>query len=408
MATGQNLTIANALLKDIYSKGVTEQINSETPALGNIKSTATNISNVGGAGVNFTVHMGRNQGIGARGEGERLPDAGQQTYARGTTDLKSLYGTIQATGQVMNQAKTDPQAFADVLGEEVTRLRTDLAKDQNRMMYRDGTGTLAAATAGDTTSFVVTVDNITWLEVGMRVDLLQASTLGNPVPTRRNPTADTFLTITAIDKATKVVTFDQEVATITSGDVIVRSGGPVNSWNKEWNGFGNIVSATGDLHGISATTYSQWQSVVHTSVGTLTELKMNAVVQDIRENGSKPTRVLTTPGCYNAYWNALQSMRQYVNKTDLEGGLGSLAFSTPYGNVPMLTDFDAKPGEMLFLNESHIFINTNVGWEWIDEQGDMWQKVAGYDVFVAEMRNYSQITTNRRNAHGKMTGVTEA
>ena len=91
MADGVSLSIGTAILKQIYSEGVNEQINNETVALGHIKSTSKNITNVGGAGVNFTAHFGRNHGIGARNELEVLPTAGQQTYARGSTGLKSLY-----------------------------------------------------------------------------------------------------------------------------------------------------------------------------------------------------------------------------------------------------------------------------------------------------------------------------
>lgn len=407
MANGQDLAVANALLKNVYSNGINEQINSETPALGQIKSSGKNISTVGGAGVRFIAHFGRNHGIGARNEMERLPDAGQQVYAQGNTGLKSLYGTVQVTGQVMNQAKADYQSFVNVVNDEVSRIKTDLAKDQNRQVYGDGTGTLATVATAGTASATIVFDDVHWVEAGARVDLLQGTTLTNAVPTVRNPVANRFLIVVSVNPTTKAITFDQTVATFTVGDVIVRSGGTTNSWKKEWTGFGKLISATDVLFGIDPATYPDWKSVVKTSTGTLTELKMNQVVQEIRAKGSKPTRILTTPGCYNAYWNTLQTMRTYVNKTDLEGGLGSLAFSTPYGNIPILTDFDAPAGTIYFPNESEIEINTNVGWEWIDEQGSMWQKIPGYDGFVAEMRNYSELTTKRRNAHGKMTGVTE-
>lgn len=407
MPNGQDLAVANALLKNVYQDGVNEQINNETPALGQIKSSATNITTVGGAGVRFSAHFGRNHGIGARAENELLPEAGQQLYAQGNTGLKSLYGAIQVSGQVMNQAKADYQSFVNVVDDEVRRVKTDLAKDQNRQVYGDGTGTLAAVTGSGTASATITFDDVRWLSPGMRVDLLQGTTLGNAVPTVRNPVANRYLIINSINETTKAVTFDQSVATFTAGDVIVRSGGSVNSWKKEWTGFGAIIKGSGTLFGIDPASFPDWVAVEKTGTGTLTELKMNAVVQDIRKKGSKPTRVLTTPGCYNAYWSALQSMRQYVNKTDLSGGLGDLAFSTPYGNIPLMTDFDCNGQTMWFPNESELQINTNVGWEWIDEQGNMWQKVSRQDTFVAELRNYSELTTKRRNAHGVLKGVTE-
>ena len=412
MADGVSLAIGSAVLKQIYSDGVNEQINNETPALGHIKSTAKNITNVGGAGVAFVAHFGRNHGIGARGELERLPEAGQQLYARGTTGLKSLYGASQCTGQVMNQAKTNPQSFIDYVGEEMTRLKTDLAKDQNRQVYGDGTGTLAVTTAAGSAVTTLTVDDTIYLSIGARIDVLQASTLSNAVPTPRNTA---YVTVTGINETTKVITVSAAIATITVGDALVRSSRTAsqgtNSWNKEWAGFKSIISSSGSLYGIDPATYPDWKSTVNAPVagsGALTELDLDKVVQDVRRKGSKPTRIITTPGVYRAYWSALQGLRQYVNKTDLNGGVGSaLSFTTPYGEIPMMTDFDCPKGVAWFPNDAEIQLNTNVGWEWIDEQGATWQKIPGYDGFIAEMRNYAELTTYRRNAHGKLAGILE-
>lgn len=412
MTDGVSLAIGSAVLKQIYSDGVNEQINSETPALGHIKSTAKNITNVGGAGVAFVAHFGRNHGIGARGELERLPNAGQQLYARGTTGLKSLYGAIQCTGQVMNQAKTNPQSFIDYVGEEMTRLKTDLAKDQNRQVYGDGTGTLATVVTADTTTSVLEVDDVVYIGIGARIDVLDVDTLGNATPTVRTTN---YVTVTGVDEVNNTVTLDTEIATLQVGDVLVRSSRTssegTNSWNKEWHGFGKIISDSGSLYGIDPATYPDWKSYVATPAdagGALTELDLDTVVQNVRRKGSKPSRIITTPGVYRAYWSALQGLRQYVNKTDLNGGVGGgLSFTTPYGDIPMMTDFDCPKGVAWFPNDSEIELNTNVGWEWIDEQGATWQKIPGYDGFIAEMRNYSELTTKRRNAHGKLEGIAE-
>ena len=412
MADGVSLAIGTAILKQIYSDGVNEQINNETPALSNIKSTAKNITNVGGAGVAFVAHFGRNHGIGARNELEQLPAAGQQVYARGTTGLKSLYGAIQCTGQVMYQAKTNPQSFVDYVGEEMTRLKSDLAKDQNRQVYGDGTGTLAKVTAADTTTTVVEVDDLTYISIGMRIDILDESTLGNAVPTAQNTN---YLIVTGIDETNLEITVDTSVAAVAIDDVLVRSSrtsaGGTNSWNKEWTGFKAIISDTGTLYGIDPTVHPDWASTVLTTasnVGVLTELDLDNVVQNVRRKGSKPTRIITTPGVYRAYWNALEGLRQFVNKPDMNGGVsGGLSFTTPYGDIPMMTDFDAPKGVAWFPNDKELALNTNVGWEWIDEQGATWQKIPSYDGFIAEMRNYSELTTYRRNAHGKLEGIAE-
>ena len=220
MSEGQNLAIANVILKDVYGD-INEQINNATPALDGIKSTARNITQVGGLGVKFVAHVGRNTGIGARAEDEDLPEAGNQQYVDGQTGLKSFYGSVRLTGQVMAQASQNYQTFADVTAEEIERIRDDIAKDQNRQVFGDGTGTLASITVAPSASVTVTMDNVKYLHTGMRVDVVDISaTAGSATPVVLNTAG--YLTITGINKTTKVVTFSAAV-TAAVGDAIVRS-----------------------------------------------------------------------------------------------------------------------------------------------------------------------------------------
>ena len=57
--------------------------------------------------------------------------------------------------------------------------------------------------------------------------------------------------------------------------------------------------------------------------------------------------------------------------------------------------------------ESAMALVKNQDWKFIDEQGDIMQKVAGYDVFVGEMRKFWELATKRRNAHGLIKDITE-
>jgi hypothetical protein len=413
MSEGQNLAIANVILKDVYGD-INEQISNATPALDGIKSTARNITQVGGLGVKFVAHVGRNTGIGARGEDEDLPEAGNQQYVDGQTGLKSFYGSVRLTGQVMAQASQNYQTFADVTAEEIERIRDDIAKDQNRQVFGDGTGTLAkVATANSSAAATLTLDDVKYLHVGMRVDVLLAASLGNSVPTPAHTGG--YVTITGINKTTKVVTFDRNLASsVTVGSAVVRSNSTsssqVNNWKKEWTGFGAIISSTGELHGIDPATTPAWAA--HTTdisvSGTpqqITEEDMIAMVTDIAEDGDKPDVIWTDHGSWNGYWKALEEKRRYVNKVDLQGGNRGLGFATEFGDLPFKADFDAPKGKMWFVNSKKINLNTNRGWEWIDEDGSKWKQVPRRDAFIAYLRNYSELSTYRRNTHGCISGI---
>ena len=411
MSEGQNLAIANVILKDVYGD-INEQINNATPALDGIKSTARNITQVGGLGVKFVAHVGRNTGIGARAEDEDLPEAGNQQYVDGQTGLKSFYGSVRLTGQVMAQASQNYQTFADVTAEEIERIRDDIAKDQNRQVFGDGTGTLASITVAPSASVTVTMDNVKYLHTGMRVDVVDISaTAGSATPVVLNTAG--YLTITGINKTTKVVTFSAAV-TAAVGDAIVRSNSTatsvVNNWKKEWTGFDAIVNATTALHGIDPATTPAWAAHLRdiSSAGVaqqITEEDMIGMVTDIAEDGDKPDVIWTDHGSWNGYWKALEEKRRYVNKVDLDGGNRGLGFATMFGDLPFKADFDAPDGKMWFINSKKVNLNTNRGWEWIDEDGSKWKQVPRRDAFIAYLRNYSEISTYRRNTHGCITGI---
>lgn len=411
MSEGQNLAIANVILKDVYGD-INEQINNATPALDGIKSTARNITQVGGLGVKFVAHVGRNTGIGARGEDEDLPEAGNQQYVDGQTGLKSFYGSVRLTGQVMAQASQNYQTFADVTAEEIERIRDDIAKDQNRQIFGDGTGTLASLTVAASAEATLTVDNVKYVHIGMRVDVVDISATGSS-STATILNAGGYATVTGINKATKVITLDKSV-TAAVGDALVRSNSTatatVNNWKKEWTGFGAIISDTGVLHGIDPATTPAWAA--HTkdiSVGgvaqQITEEDMIGMVTDIAEDGDKPDVIWTDHGSWNGYWKALQENRRYVNKVDLQGGNRSLGFATEFGDLPFKADFDAPEGKMWFVNSKKVNLNTNRGWEWIDEDGSKWKQVPRRDAFIAYLRNYSEVSTYRRNTHGVISGI---
>jgi hypothetical protein len=413
MSEGQNLAIANVILKDVYGD-INEQINNATPALDGIKSTARNITQVGGLGVKFVAHVGRNTGIGARGEDEDLPEAGNQQYVDGQTGLKSFYGSVRLTGQVMAQASQNYQTFADVTAEEIERIRDDIAKDQNRQVFGDGTGTLAkVATANTSAAATLTLDDVKYLHVGMRVDVLLAASLGNSVPSPAHTGG--YVTITGINKTTKVVTFDRNLATsVTVGSAVVRSNSTsssqVNNWKKEWTGFGAIISATGSLHGIDPSTTPAWAAKtkdisVSSVPQQITEEDMIGMVTDIAEDGDKPDVIWTDHGSWNGYWKALEEKRRYVNKVDLQGGNRGLGFATEFGDLPFKADFDAPKGKMWFVNSKKVNLNTSRGWEWIDEDGSKWKQVPRRDAFIAYLRSYSEISTYRRNTHGVISGI---
>jgi hypothetical protein len=255
-----SLTTAAALLKEIYEPGLQEQLNTEVVGLRRIEKTSEGVSaDTGGRYVRFPVRVRRNQGIGYRQELEQLQAGGQQGYAAAQIGLKFGYGRLRVSGQLMDLAETNEQAFVNALDEEVEGLKSDVLKDCNRIFYGDGTGALAVLTANATAN-TATAQSTQYLEVGQVIDIV--STAGAVRGANR--------TITAINTSTGAVTYDgADITTDITGDLIVRQGsGPVSSTvMREPNGLKSIVTSTGALYNIDPATEPVWAATVDSNAG---------------------------------------------------------------------------------------------------------------------------------------------
>jgi hypothetical protein len=387
-----------------------EQLRDKNPALQLIEASSANITR-NGKEVIFDTHIGRNQGIGARGVREKLPVAGAQKYKQAHLYLTNLYGSIEVDGQLFEQAVEDYQAFINVVDNEINGLKKDLANDLNRQVYGDGSGKLAVVTAQPSAS-TLTVDTVHFLQVGMTFDAVDPTT-----GVKQQSGAASSLEITAINETTNVITVTGTLGTfstnISAGDLLVRSSNGVNSFGKEWTGLGAIVKASGTLHDIDPATYPIWKATEvalgtpGTSTGTLTELALINLVQKVDKQGGDVDVMLASPGVFNAYWDLLQGLRQFTNGATLEGGQRAFTFDAVGKPIKFVSDYAAPPNTLYALSSKEIVVNRKRDWSWMDRDGSMWSRVADTDAYEARYFQYSQLGTYRRNAHAVLSNITE-
>lgn len=397
---GATLTTATNILKEIYEPRIREQLQNWLKTSKRIEQTSEGVtSEVGGKYVVFPVHVKRNHGIGARLEMEQLPTAQNQGYARAQVLLSYQYGAVRLSGQSMELAQSNFQAFASVLDEEVNGIQRDLAKDFNRQIYGTSVGVLATVT-GANAAAVVPATNTQYLEVGMLVDIYDSTGV-------TLKTAAGGVTITAITKNTDfTVSVAPGIATV-NGDIVVRQG----SLNREIIGLSQIVDDASTLFNINPATEPLWKSVINSNAGVnraLSESLMIKMVDDVYTNGGNTTAIFTTLGVRRAYFNLLTQQRRYCDTKDFEGGFKGLAFSTDNGEIPVVTDVDCQPNRMYFINEKELKIYRESDWSFMDRDGSKWQRVIGFDAYDATLYKYCQLGTHRRNSHGKIMDITEA
>lgn len=395
------MTVVDNLLKEVYEDRLRDQLQSDLITLKRVQSTSEGVTNeVGGKYVVFPIRTRRNHGIGARLENDPLPDPKSQKYASARVKLAYLYGAASLTGQTMELADKNFQAFASALQQELEGLRQTLSKDMNRQIYGTSTGVLASVTADGANT--VTVANTQYLEVGMQIDIYDVTGVTPKVQNRE---------ITAINTTTGVVTYDGADGTAVATDIIVRA----NSVLKETIGFSQIVSTTGVLYNIDPAVEPVWKSTVNSNGGTaraLSEGLMIKMIDDIRTQGGSTSVIFTTLGVRRAYFNLLTQQRRYTDTKEFAGGFKGLAFATDNGDVPLISDYDCQPNRMYFINEKELKIYQEGDWSFMNRDGSNWQRIitsaGSFDAYQTMMFKYCQLGTHRRNSHGLISDVLEA
>jgi len=391
------LTFASDALKLVYGD-LHEQLRDKTPALDYIQASAAHLTQ-NGKEARFDTHVGRNVGIGARDIRETLPSAGAQKYKQASLYLKNLYGAIEVDGQLFEQAADNYNSFINVVDNEIKGLKKDLARDFNRQIYGDGTGTIASV-ATTATGTQIVMDSTTWADVDMTVSFIRAgSVVGSQV------------TIVSINETTKTITFSASVAAV-AGDKMVRSSNGSTNYNKEITGLGAIVASSGSLHGIDPATTPVWASTVTTlgtppTPATLTELNLINLVQKVDKQGGDVDVFLASPGVYNAYWNLLQGMRQFTNQSELTGGQRSFSFEALGKPIKFISDYASPINTLYALTSSELVLNRKRDWAWMDRDGSMWNRVGETDAYQARLFQYCELGTYRRNAHAKLSNIAE-
>jgi hypothetical protein len=409
MAGQSLLTFASEAIKLVYGD-LHEQLRDKNPALQLIEASSSNITK-NGKEVIFDTHIGRNQGIGARGIREKLPLAGAQKYKQAHLYLTNLYGSIEVDGQLFEQASEDYQSFINVVDNEIRGLKKDLANDLNRQVYGDGSGKLAVV-AAQPSGTTLTVDSTHWLEEGMVIDIVDPTS-----GVKQQSGAASSIEIVAINEDTKVITITGTLGTfntnISAGDILVRSSNGVSSFGKEWTGLAAIVDDSSELHEIDPDDYPVWKSTVETlgvpgtSTGTLTELALINLVQKVDKKGGDVDVMLASPGVFNAYWDLLQGLRQFTNGATLEGGQRAFTFDAVGKPIKFVSDYAAPKGTVYALSSKELVVNRKKDWAWMDRDGSMWSRVADTDAYEARIYQYSQLGTYRRNAHAVLSNITE-
>ena len=398
---GATLTTLADIIKTQYAPVVGEMINHSTPILDRIGKDYDSVQ-----GKDFTIplHYGRNEGIGARGEGSALPTAGNQSYKASVLPMRYQYGRFQITGQTIKATRNNEGAYRKAVRSEMEGLANDMCDSLSRQLFGDGSGLLATlASSGSGTSTVV-VDSTAKLRVGMPIDIIVkttgAATAGLAGTSVATITDGTTFTISGTLAGSPAATYGVYIA---------------GSRDLEMMGLGGIVSATTTVQGLDVSSYPWWVATVQGNSGTaraISDTILQKALDTLTQNSNgKASAMYTTYGVRRAYQSILAAQKQFVNTMTLTGGFDTIA----YNGLPIIPDKNAPSGKIFVVDESKLKfyrMSDNGGEDnglfWLEEDGNMLKYVTGYDAYEAILCLYSNLGTTMRNAFVRIEDITEA
>lgn len=400
-----DLTSVAPMLKETWPDAFETAFSNEIVGIARIEQTSDGISeDYSGRYAVVPMKVRRNQGIGSRAERAVLPLPGKQGFVGTRVTLRYQYGVGDITVQGLKLADREPRSFVNLLDQEMTGLRDDVMKDYARQFYGDGSGKLAEVTdvtAGGNSE--LEVDSIQYLEVEMRVDFVDLS----------GPTASVTETeIVAIDETTKVVEFEDDVSSVSNGEVLIRTGDA----NQEINGVNSWMGGD-ELQNLEASDEPKWEAPVFTdsSARAYDEMLLIKAMDSTRRRSGKQVSVIFTDfGGRRAIFSDLVQSREYVNTVEFAHGFSALPFNYGTQTIPIVedpdypTDYDADETSMVGLSEDQIKVYKDPeGWHFAEESGSMFLPAQDRsDAWEFRIRQISQLGISQRNCHFKLDRIT--
>ena len=411
-----DFTAADAALKDDYQPAIREQLNNATMLLAQIE---TNTTDVEGSEAVISLHTGRNSGVGARAESGTLPTAGSQAYTTARVPVKFNYGRMQVTGPIIEAMKSNRGSFTRAIDSESKGLVQDLKRDVNRQCYTPNSGVIGTvvSVATNTVTFATEAE-VRRLEVGNSYDFYDGDYASD----------DTGEVLVSVDISAKTATFTG-LSGVDAGDWVVNTGVTMGGAaitskatedaTQEIHGLEDIISdgsstaGTSDgqapawLHGIDGSSNSTWQSYQVAASAAPTDSVFEEAMNEVElVGGVEPDLIITSHKAKRAYAATLKSQKRYQNTVELKGGFSALTVQAGSGEVPLWAERDCLDDVAFLVNTDHLTHWVMSDWSFMDRDGSVLSRVANTDAYEATLYKYHELGTDKRNAHGKITGLT--
>lgn len=384
------LTSADSALKSVYLGVISDQLNTAVnPLLAAIKQTS---ADVWGKEVRRLARYGVNGGVGAGTEEGDLPASAGNNYEQFVTTLKNLYGTIEISDKAVRASENNVGAFVNLLNAEMDGLVRSSSFNFGRMLFGDGTGTLA--TVSSVSGTTVTVDGVKNIVEGMVVDFMDEGAAVSAAKGRR---------VTAVDRDKKTFTVSGGALTgVEAGCTVCVQG----SYNLELTGLGAIFKSEGTIYGLDRATHKWLIPYMKASVGSITETAIQTAIDRLEETaGSRVNFIVCSWGVKRTLQKLFGESKRNTEVMELAGGYRTIS----YNGIPVVADRFCPDGTMYLLNTDDFCLHQLCDWKWLEgDDGRVLKQVAGKPVYTATLVKYADLICTRPCGQAMLSGITEA
>lgn len=393
MAT--DLSSIAGVLKRIQEGGVVRQQNLAHRAIDEIQKSAKKYS-AAGLGFFGAISDYGNESVGAITENESFRTIDNENYQSYKVVPKILVAPISFSGLSSEAANGDEESYADAILDALDAAQERGMKDQNRQFYGVGTGALAspsATPASTVTSF--TVDSAQYLRKNMVVDIFNGASK-----------SVASIRINNVDKVNNIVYFNTSLGcSLTAASVLVkehvRDTAPTDG--KEMMGLKGIVDNGTDLQtfqNLDSSAILEWQSVrIDASSGNLTSDLLQRLEDDVSVLGGEDIETLIMHHKQRRKYLDIVTPEKRYQDGEMDAGFKKLSFN----GKELWLDADCQDNVVYGLRKSRLKRFEILPWSVGRKDGsDMFLRIAGADRFEAYYRTYTNMGTDKRNAHGKI------
>uniref|UniRef100_A0A7V3JAF7 Phage major capsid protein n=1 Tax=candidate division CPR3 bacterium TaxID=2268181 RepID=A0A7V3JAF7_UNCC3 len=350
----------------------------------------------------ITLRTARHSGITAVTEGAKLA-SGKPSWSQANVPAKYVFGTFDISDQAIESAKGDPGALANILVEQSAALRTDFARELNRMFFFDGGGVLAKTAASASSSTTLTLVNwaglaynaanaaimpTKWLAPGMNIRI------GSVSATIASVDSDSQVTLTA-------------AKSWNAGDAVTKADGDGNATDEPMGARGIVDdgSVVATLQGISRSSYPWWKAYVDSASAALAESDIVNAYLKAKEYGN-PRFIFMNYLLFKKYGTLLTSYKKTVDtKEVLTGGWYGVDFAAGAGKVAVVLDYDCPDQEVYIIDPDSLTLAQLTPLTWLDRGDGILRKV-DYATWQGVLRWYGNLAVKCVKANAKMTNKT--